>query len=188
GLDREVARGPDVRPAFREQQVDLGGPAADALDPDKLLDRFLVVSGQALEIELAGRYELAERARVTLLLARQAARAQRIEVGRQQGFGRNVRAEQLFELAPDARRRGDADLLADDRAQQRAVAALADSRLGITGASERCGNSRLARSDRVETRPELLCRQTHASSACQTGRQSRSSPAQQKGSRTPCPS
>src|SRR5690606_24090613 len=87
GLDREVARGPDVRPAFREQQVDLGGPAADALDPDKLLDRFLVVSGQALEIELAGRYELAERARVTLLLARQAARAQRIEVGRQQGFG-----------------------------------------------------------------------------------------------------
>src|SRR5690606_26946082 len=81
GLDREVARGPDVGPAFGEQQVDLGGPAADTLDPDELLDRFLVVAGQSVEIELASRYALAQRARVTILLARQAAHQQPIEVG-----------------------------------------------------------------------------------------------------------
>ena len=43
-LDDEVAGGPDVRPAFRKQKVDFGGPAANALDPDKLgYRRFVLI-------------------------------------------------------------------------------------------------------------------------------------------------
>ena len=47
GLDREVARRPDVVPPFGEKQVDLRRPAADALDTDELGDGLLVVCRQA---------------------------------------------------------------------------------------------------------------------------------------------
>src|SRR3546814_5641373 len=38
-LDREIARGPHIGAAFGEQQIDFGGPAADALDPGERLAR-----------------------------------------------------------------------------------------------------------------------------------------------------
>ncbi len=51
-LHRQVACGPDIGAPLGEEQIDLGGPAADALDPDELGDRFLVILGQMREIEL----------------------------------------------------------------------------------------------------------------------------------------
>ena len=83
GLDREVAGGPDVLAPLSEQQVDLRRPAADALDPDELGDRFLVVAGQRLQVEFAPMNQLAQAARIALLLARQPAGAQRVEIARQ---------------------------------------------------------------------------------------------------------
>ena len=49
-LNREVAGRPNVAAPFRKQQVDFCLPAADALDLDKLGDRFFVVLGQIGEI------------------------------------------------------------------------------------------------------------------------------------------
>jgi hypothetical protein len=53
-LHGEVACGPDVAPAFGEQQIDFRRPAADALDLDELLERYLVVLGKVREVEFAG--------------------------------------------------------------------------------------------------------------------------------------
>jgi hypothetical protein len=52
-LHRQVAGRPDVGPPLGEQQIDLGRPAADALDPGERGDRLLVVFGQIREIEPA---------------------------------------------------------------------------------------------------------------------------------------
>ena len=41
-LDGEIARGPDIRASFGEQQVDLGGPSSYAFDGHKLSYRGLV--------------------------------------------------------------------------------------------------------------------------------------------------
>src|SRR3546814_2498601 len=35
-LDHKVARGPNILSSLRKEKVDLGGPAADPLDPDEL--------------------------------------------------------------------------------------------------------------------------------------------------------
>ena len=70
-LHRQVAGRPDIGAAFREQQIDFGRPAADALDLDQLLDRLLVVLGQVGEVELARQDQLREAPRIAGLLPRQ---------------------------------------------------------------------------------------------------------------------
>src|SRR5579862_4799685 len=42
-LQRQIFGRPDIRTAEREQAVDLGGPAPDALDAHQMLDDVLVV-------------------------------------------------------------------------------------------------------------------------------------------------
>ncbi len=44
-LHRQVAGGPDVGPSFREEQIDLCRPAADAFHADERGDRLLIVGG-----------------------------------------------------------------------------------------------------------------------------------------------
>ena len=161
-LHRQVARGPDVGAAFGEQQVNLGRPAPDPLDLRKLCNRRFIVSGQRAEIEFARRHQFAQAAQVALLLARQAARAQRVEIGGEDFGGRQVGAGKCLKLVPHRGRRGHADLLADDRAHQRFVPARADPRFGIAGNLQRAGHSRLQRGHGVEAVPDLLCAQSHA--------------------------
>jgi len=78
-LDSEVPGGPDVAAPFREQQIDFGRPAADALDAGQKRDRFLVILGQGVEIEFARQDQLRKAACVTRLLARDAGGA--LDVG-----------------------------------------------------------------------------------------------------------
>ena len=51
-LDGEIPGRPYVRPAFGEQQIYFGRPAADALDRGKPGNGFLVVFRQGEEMEL----------------------------------------------------------------------------------------------------------------------------------------
>ncbi len=70
-LDGQVAGGPHVAAAFGEQEVDFGGPAADALYLDEVIDGLFVVLGKGVEYQFAGNCQLGQRPGVSLLLARQ---------------------------------------------------------------------------------------------------------------------
>src|SRR3546814_9170049 len=81
-------------------------------------DRILVVGGKGDEIEFAVEDELRETLRIALFLSRQAAGAQCVELGRCHHLGGAAGPKGRFELVPDRICGGDADLLADDGAQQ----------------------------------------------------------------------
>ena len=74
-LHRQIAGGEDVAPPLGEQQVDFRRPAPDPLDLGKERDRFLIVFGQGIEVELAREHELSEAADVARLLPGHARRA-----------------------------------------------------------------------------------------------------------------
>ena len=67
-LDGKVARRPDVRPAFREEQVDLGRPAADALHLRQKCNRFFIVGRQVVKIQRTALDQLGKTASIALLL------------------------------------------------------------------------------------------------------------------------
>ena len=50
---REVAGGEHVGPPFREQQIYLRRPTTDALDLGQQGNRFLIVIGKMIEVEIA---------------------------------------------------------------------------------------------------------------------------------------
>jgi hypothetical protein len=108
------------------------------------------------EIEPAGEHFLGEALGIADLLARQPGRAQRLVAGR--GDLRRIggAAGRGVDPRPDRRRRLDADLLADDRAQQGFVAARADARLRIADLRERDGESGFDRAESIERGIELF--------------------------------
>src|SRR3546814_6146859 len=136
-LHRGIARWPDVGASFGEEQVDFGRPAADDLDAREQGDRFLIIGGEGVEGQLAVDDELREALGIALLLPRQAAGAERVEIGRRDHLGGAAFAELRFELVPDRVRGGDADLLADDGAEQRRIAGRTDARFGVARVAER---------------------------------------------------
>ena len=71
-----------------------------------------------------------------------------------------------FELGPHCIRGCDADLLADDRPQQRAVAGGANAFFGIAAALQRPGHNGVGCSDRIEVRAQLCVGQPHGECAC----------------------
>ncbi len=87
-------------------------------------------AGRAAEVEFAGQDELGEAADIAGLLPRHAGGAHLL-IGRGEQIGEVGRgAEGGFELGPHGAGGGDADLLADDGAEQGLRAGLAGPRLG----------------------------------------------------------
>ncbi|CDO34129.1 hypothetical protein SPHV1_110023 [Novosphingobium sp. KN65.2] len=167
GLHGKVTGRPDVRAALGEEKIDFGRPAADALDLHQFCNRCLVVFRQVFEVERAGYDQFAKRACVTLLLARKAAAAQGVEVGSQQGIGRQVCAQHRLEPGPDRSGRRHADLLADDRTQQCRIAALANPRFGIARKGQCPRNPGLSRRKSIKSKFNGVGVQAHASIALQ---------------------
>ena len=94
-------------------------------------DRLLVIVGQAIEIETAGKDIVGEALHIGDLLARQAGGAQ-VLVARPNDVGRVAgSAGRGLDPDEDCGSGLDADLLADDRPEHGIVAAIADPRLGI---------------------------------------------------------
>ena len=160
-LHRQVAGRPDVGAAFGEQQIDFRRPAADPLDLHQLRDRGLIVGGQGVEVQRAVHDQFGQAAGIALLLPRQATGAQRIEIARQQRFGCAAHAQFRLQLAPDRRGGGDADLLADDGAQQGLISRLAHARHRIADAGDRGAECRLRRSDEVQADAQFFRRAYH---------------------------
>ena len=165
-LDRQVAGGPDVAAPLGEKQVDFRRPAPDPLDPGEFGDGFLVVARKVGKVQFAAGHQFAQAARIALFLARQAAGAQRIEIARQQFVRGHGFAQFGFELGPHRIRRCDADLLADDRPQQRAVTGGAHAFLGITATLQRAGNHGVGRRHPIEVSAQLCVGQPHGECAC----------------------
>ena len=90
-LHGQIARRPDIRPSFREQQVDFRRPAPDPLDPHQLRNGVLIIVRQVVQVDAAADHQLGQASGIALLLPRQAAGAQRIEIADEQG----VRPDQL---------------------------------------------------------------------------------------------
>jgi hypothetical protein len=160
-LHRQVSGGPDIGPPFGKQQVDFRRPAPHALDPHELRDGRLVIGGQRGQIEFARNHQFAQRAGIALLLPRQAAAAQRIEIGGEQVFGRHRLAQQRFQPRPDRSGRRHAHLLPHDGAQQRAIAGLANPRFGIAHFGQSRGERRVLHGKVIEPGPYRFCRKSH---------------------------
>ena len=129
-LQAEIGGRPDVAAAEREDQIDLGAPAADPLEADQLgqhrRDAGRLEPG---EIEGAADYRRGQPAGIIHFMPAEAAAPQRRVVERQKRLGGQWPA-QLGE--PAVHRRGGIDrhLLFEDDVQQRreAVAAAAEAR------------------------------------------------------------
>src|SRR5206468_2463025 len=147
--DGEIAGGENIAAPFGEQQIDLRRPAADALDPGEERDRLLIVGGKLVEVELARKDQLGEAADVARLLARDAGRAQLLVAGGEQQRQLRRGAERGLDLGPHRPRGGDADLLPDDRPQQRVSAGRAGAWLWDAMLLDDLGESRLARRQRL---------------------------------------
>ena len=165
--DAEVADRQHVRPAEVEDQEHVHGPVAQALDRGQLLDHLLVRQlRDVVEVELAVLDVLGQVAQVGDLGAREARRAQELGVGGHDLGGRGrAPLEQAGQPLVDRARGLGGELLADDRAQQRAVgvggapAAALEHALGrlvgleqpaITGsAARRCSTAAALLDDRV---------------------------------------
>ena len=160
-LHRKVAGGPDVGAAFGEEKIDFGRPAADALDAREQGDGLLIVGGERVEGQFAVEDQLREAFGIALFLPRQTAGAQRVEVGGGDRLGRTVFAELRLEFVPDRGRGGDADLLADDGAEQSRIARRADARFGVARIAERAREIGVALGQRVDSRVQLLLAEAH---------------------------
>ena len=124
-------------------------------------DRDFIVGGQGMKVQRAVHHKFGQAAGIALLLPRQATGAQRIEIARQQRFGCAAHAQFRLQLAPDRRGGGDADLLADDGAQQRLIARLAHARYRVADAGDRRAECRLRRSDEVQADAQFFRRAYH---------------------------
>ena len=93
GLHTQIARRPDIWPAFGEEQVDFGRPAPDTLDLDKLGNGQFIIARQVMQVDATGYHQLGETARIALFLAGKAARTQGIEILLQQALGRATFAQ-----------------------------------------------------------------------------------------------
>src|SRR3954471_9463542 len=123
----EVTRGQHVWPVEGEHEEHVGRPLADALDRRELADDLLVGElGEAVELELAGEHVLGERAQVGDLRPREArGGAQRLRVVREDLLrGRRAAVEAVGQAPPDRPCREHGELLAGDRAHERAVEVL----------------------------------------------------------------
>src|SRR3546814_2643987 len=92
-----------------------------------------------IEIERAAGHLVGETAGIACFLAGKPCGAELFVSGVGDRFGSREIADLCFELAPDRRGGGDADLLVEDRAQLGGIAAVAQARFGIAGAGKRGG-------------------------------------------------
>ena len=141
-LHGEIAGRPDVATAFGEQQVDFRRPAANALDRHQLGDRLFIVLGQGGEVKPAGCHLFGQAPRIGRFLTRQPDIAQLLV--RQGGEPGRIGAAGRLQPAPDGVGRLDADLLANDRSQQRFMPARANPRGGVAGALDCLGEGLFA--------------------------------------------
>jgi len=127
GLQGEVAGGEDVQTAEGEEEVDFGGPDAEAADRRDGLDGLLVwqigqdVRGECAVLEGGG-----DRAGVTDFGAGEARRTQGGLIEKEE-FGGGEATRQRAAAAPDGGGGLIADLLADDGVEQAGEAGLADA-------------------------------------------------------------
>src|SRR5216684_5149117 len=118
-LQPEVVERKDVWPQQAEDEEHLGGPAADAAHLDQLGDDRLVMHVRpALHLDRAIEEVLRQVGDVLDLALRQAAGAQLAPFSCENTLRRDC-AGAKTDLVPDALRRLDRDLLADDGARQR---------------------------------------------------------------------
>ena len=154
GADGQVVDRPDVRPAQREQQVDLRRPAADPLELDQPDDRRLVVlTGEGLQVDAPGQHVLGQGPAIADLLAAEPDPLECRLVQRQEAFGRQ-RVGRRQQAADDRPRRLGRDLLRGHDRQQsgktRRTAALGRQAAVRIGAGDVC----IARGQHVQGRAQ----------------------------------
>src|SRR3954469_3751113 len=123
----EVTRGQDIGPVEGEHEEHVGGPLADPLDGGQLADDLLVGQlREAVELELALEDVLGQGAQVGDLRAREARGCPQLlgGVGEDLLGRRRAAVEALREAPPDRAGGEHGELLARDRAHERAVEVL----------------------------------------------------------------
>ena len=129
-LQRDVADGPDVGPAERREEVDVGRPRPDPGKRDERRADAVVVEGRhGEEIERAVLDRRRERTNVPGLLPAEPVGAQ-LGVARAEDPGRREPAESLLEPVVRSPRRGERDLLLEDQQDERLEPGLARPELG----------------------------------------------------------
>src|SRR6266851_1779770 len=93
-LQPEIAGGPDIRPAEREDQIDFGAPPPDALEANEGGKRCRIIgTSEPDEIKFAARHRRSQPAGVIHLLPAEAAAAQRGVVEGEKRRGRKRLAQ-----------------------------------------------------------------------------------------------
>src|SRR3546814_727891 len=105
--------------------------------------------------------QIAKRTDIALLLPRKPVGAQRVEIARKQFVRCHFLAQFGFQPVPDAGRRRYRNLLPDNGAQQRAIAARPDPFFGIAHPIERLRNAVIPSGERIEAAAQYSIAQSH---------------------------
>ena len=126
GCESEVADGPDVRAAQGAQQINVGGPCADAFEGDQHFACGIVVQVVKIsQVKVTARQRFCEQACIQSLLAAEAD-AQELIVSELQKTARCERTNGNVQAVEGGFRRGERNLLFEDDVNERTEARLAN--------------------------------------------------------------